>query len=192
MQIFFLFLLLTLLLALTGLVAAGLYLLGWRFPRILLPLLLLLVVLPFRNYAYELGFAIEFETDLSRMSAPTAAFIEAYTWSLRIFYAASLVLTWRFPSLAPAAPTLLLLLLSWLPFGMLGGIVGLGNLWRDQNLVFRLLLLSLLLLSYTLPSLLRRLARRAWLPEPLSQSVLKKRLTYREKVGVLRRLLGTR
>ena len=157
-----------LLLALTGLASAGLYLLGWRFPRILLPLLLLLVVLPFRNYAYEIGFAVEFETDPSRMSAPTAAFIEANMWSLRIFYAASLVLTWRFPFLAPALPTLLLLLLSWLPFGILGGIVGLDNLWRDQNLVFVLLFSSALLLFYTLPSLLKFLARRSWLPEALS------------------------
>lgn len=183
--------LLPLLLALTGLASAGLYLLGWRSGRILLPLLLLLVVLPFRNYAYEIGFALEFETDPSRMSARTAAFIEANIWLLRLFYLASLVLTWRFPYVAPAAPVLLLLLLSWLPSGMLGGAVGLDNLWRHQSLLLTSIFSSLLLFSYTLPpSLLKMLARRAWLPGPLSQQVIKERLTYREKFDVFRRMFG--
>ncbi len=152
-------------LAAFGITLTGLFMLGKRFQRLLLPFLLLLLFVPFYGHVERFS-GVKSWTGTHEAHILVEEATQRLEWTSYLlagtFYIAALLLTWRTPFLAPMLPFLLLGLYQNVSYNPFADAVQspVARIWLDDNghnlaLFLGNLLVSICLLAYTLPSLLK-------------------------------------
>ena len=152
-------------LAIFAVTVAGLFVLGRFLRKLLLPFLLLLMLAPFHGHmTWFSGGESWIDTNEARTLVEEAnrRFERTSYLLMGTFYIATLLLAWRVPILAPLLPFLLLGLYQSVAYNPFADAVQspVAQIWLDDTahnfaLFLGNILVSLCLLAYTLPSLLK-------------------------------------
>ena len=160
-----------------------LFLVGRRYGRILLPVLLFFMVLPYHQHIAHWSDVAIYSANSSPVEGAlqfVEEVVQRFEWIgyslIGAFYMVALALAWRIPFLAPLLPFTLLFLYNSVAYQPFSDAVQspATKIWLDDYVentffTFEVLLASLCLLAYTLPSLRKHM--RGTTPEVLRREV---------------------